>query len=161
MRVLALDQASRTSGYSIYEDGKLIQYGKFTFTDTDFGIRLNKIRNKIKTLISDFAIEAIIYEDIQLQESANNNVDTFKKLASVHAIISELAVDLAIPAQSVYSTTWKSGVGVKGANRTAQKKAAQDWVENKFNIRPTEDECDAICIGWYYFNPKPIKTGAW
>ena len=161
MRILALDQASRTSGFSIYEDGKLIQYGKFTFTDTDFGTRLNKIRNKIKTLISDFIIDTIIYEDIQLQESANNNVDTFKKLSEVYGIISELAVELKIPAQSVYSTSWKSGVGVKGQNRAAQKKAAQDWVENKFGIRPTEDECDAICIGWYHFNPKPIKTSAW
>lgn len=161
MRILALDQASRTSGFSIYEDGKLIQYGKFTFTDTDFGIRLNKIRNKIKTLISNFNIDTIIYEDIQLQESANNNVDTFKKLAEVYGIISELAVELKIPAQSVYSTSWKSGVGVKGQNRAAQKKAAQDWVKNKFGIRPTEDECDAICIGWYHFNSKQIKTSAW
>lgn len=161
MKILALDQASRTTGFSIYEDGKLIQYGKFTFTDTDFAIRLNKIRNKLKSIISENKIEAILFEDIQLQDSANNNVDTFKKLASVHAIVSELAVDMKIPASAVYSTVWKSGVGVKGPNRAAQKKAAQDWVENKFNIRPTEDECDAICIGWYYFNPKPIKTGAW
>lgn len=161
MRLLALDQATRTTGYSIYEDGKLIQHGKFTFIDTDFGVRLNKIRNKLKTLVSDFEINAIAFEDIQLQESANNNVDTFKKLASVHGLVSELAVDLKLPSQCFYSTVWKSGVGVKGPNRAAQKKAAQDWVENKFNIRPTEDECDAICIGWYYFNPKPVKTGAW
>jgi hypothetical protein len=49
-------------------------------------------------LISDFNIDTIIYEDIQLQESANNNVDTFKKLAEVYGIISELAAELKIPA---------------------------------------------------------------
>ena len=161
MKILALDQSSRITGYSIYEDGKLIQYGKFTLTDTNFGLRLNKIRNKISSLISSFAIDELIYEDIQLQETANNNVDTFKKLAQVYGVITELATELKIPAQSVYSTVWKSSIGIKGQNRTAQKKAAQDWVEKKYNVRPTEDECDAICIGYYYFNPKPVKTSAW
>lgn len=161
MRILALDQSSRTTGYSIYEDGQMIQYGKFTYTDTNFGVRLNKIRKKISSLISNFSINELIYEDIQLQESANNNVETFKKLAQVYGVITELATELNIPAQSVYSTVWKSGVGVKGKNREAQKKAAQDWVQTNYNVRPTEDESDAICIGYYYFHPKAIKTSAW
>jgi hypothetical protein len=35
--LLALDQASRTSGWAIYKDGKLSDYGKFTFEDEDMG----------------------------------------------------------------------------------------------------------------------------
>ena len=53
MRLLALDQASRTSGYAIFEDDKLIDFGTFTYDDTDIGVRLHKIRNKVDSLICD------------------------------------------------------------------------------------------------------------
>ena len=43
--LLALDQASKTTGWAVYKDGKLSEYGKFTFEDEDFGKRLHKIRN--------------------------------------------------------------------------------------------------------------------
>ena len=55
MKMLALDQASRTSGFAIFEDNKLIKYGKFTFEDSDFGVRLMKIRNKVQSLIEEFS----------------------------------------------------------------------------------------------------------
>lgn len=48
MRLLALDQATRTTGYSIFIDGKLQEVDHFNATDNDFGKRLVFIRNKIK-----------------------------------------------------------------------------------------------------------------
>ena len=48
--LLALDQSSRTSGYAIFKDQELIHYGHFTFDDADMGVRLNKIKKKIKSL---------------------------------------------------------------------------------------------------------------
>ena len=65
-RLLALDQSSRTSGYAIFEDGKLLTYGKFTYDDADFGVRLEKIRNKVENLIHDYQIKEVVFEDIQL-----------------------------------------------------------------------------------------------
>jgi hypothetical protein len=47
MVILALDQASRTSGWAVYVDNKLFKYGKFTYEDVDFGERLVKIRQAI------------------------------------------------------------------------------------------------------------------
>jgi hypothetical protein len=54
MRVLAFDQASRTSGYSVFDDEKLVAHGKFTYDDCDFGIRLLNIRNKVISLINTY-----------------------------------------------------------------------------------------------------------
>ena len=149
MKKLALDQASRITGWSIFEDGKLLTYGKFAYDDTDFGQRLYNIRNKVKSLIIDNNIDKLVFEDIQLQNSIGNNVDTYKKLAEVFGVIQELATELQIPNESIYSTVWKAGLGLKGKDRTAQKKAAQDWVINKYNLKPSQDEADAICIGQY------------
>lgn len=147
MKILAFDQSSRTSGFAVFEDGNLIDYGKFTYEDSDFGIRLMNIRNKIISLIKKYQPDQIAFEDIQLQNNVVNNVDTFKKLAEVFGIVYELATELGIPHLIVLSSTWKSSLSIKGRDRAAQKRSAQEWVKNKYNITPTQDECDAICIG--------------
>ena len=149
MRLLALDQASRTSGYSIFEDGKLIHHGKFTFTDTDFGVRLFKIRNQVESIIQEYKIDEVIFEDIQLQNNRVNNVETFKKLAEVYGVIDELLTELKLPHDAVISTVWKSALGIKGKDSEAQKAAAAAWAQKTFNVKATQDEYDAICIGAY------------
>jgi hypothetical protein len=59
-----------------------------------------------------------------------------------------------MPRTAVLSTVWKSTLGIKGKDRAAQKKAAQAWVEKTYGVKPTQDECDAICIGAHYVNNK-------
>ena len=157
MKMLALDQASRTSGFAVFEDNKLIKYGKFTFEDSDFGVRLMKIRNKVQSLIEEFSIDKVVFEDIQLQD----NVDTFKKLAEVFGVIFELVTELNIPHEAILSTSWKSTLKIKGAKRPEQKKNAQLWVNENYNIKPTQDECDAICIGVHALRSKPAKVFDW
>lgn len=49
-RLLALDQASRVSGYAVFVDGELEDCGKFEFTD-DIGYRLVEIREEVISLI--------------------------------------------------------------------------------------------------------------
>lgn len=146
-RLLALDQASKTTGYSIWENGKLVKHGKFTFDDAIIGERLYKIREKVKSLIDENDINEIIFEDIQLQNNVVNNVQTFKVLAEVFGVIYELAVELKIPNTAVLSGTWKSTLGIKGKTRPEQKRNAQAYVQNTYGIKCTQDEADAICIG--------------
>ena len=154
MRVLALDQASRTSGWAVFDDGKLVTYGKFTADQADVGDRLHFIRMRVSWLIDDYDIDEVVFEDIQLQGNVANNVATFKALAEVFGVLYELFVMLKLPRTAVLSTVWKSTLGIKGKDRPAQKKAAQAWVESTYGVKPTQDECDAICIGAHYVNNK-------
>ena len=154
MRVLALDQASRTSGWAVFDDGKLVTYGKFTADQADVGDRLHFIRMRVSWLIDDYDIDEVVFEDIQLQGNVANNVATFKALAEVFGVLYELFVTLKMPRTAVLSTVWKSTLGIKGKDRPAQKKAAQAWVESTYGVKPTQDECDAICIGAHYVNNK-------
>lgn len=154
MRILALDQASRISGWAIFDDGELYNYGKFSATQTDVGDRLHYIRKEVINLINKFDIDEVVFEDIQLQGNVTNNVQTFKALAEVFGVLYELFVEIKMPRTAVLSTVWKSTLGIKGKDRTAQKKAAQEWVEKNYGVKPTQDECDAICIGAHYINNK-------
>lgn len=145
MRILAFDQASRTSGYAVFDDDKLVDYGKFTFEDVDFGMRLLRIRERVDKLIEKYQPNKVYFEDIQLQD----NVETFKKLAEVFGVIDELLTEKDISHEAILSVTWKSALNIKGKLRADQKRNAQEWVINTYNIKPTQDECDAICIGKY------------
>ena len=64
MKILALDQSSRVSGYAIFDGDNLIESGKFTVDDADIGVRLLKIRNKVKDLIKNNNIDLVAFEDI-------------------------------------------------------------------------------------------------
>lgn len=150
--LLALDQASITTGYAIFKDGKYSSHGKFSFDDHDIGMRLVKIRNKVLELIRENDITEIAFEDIQYQERVINNVQTFKTLAEVYGVIQETLAELGLKYTIVSSSTWKSTLGIKGANRPEQKRNAQQYVINTYNIKPTQDECDAICIGTHMSN---------
>lgn len=149
MIILAFDQATRTSGYSVYEDQKLIAHGTFTFTDSNLGMRLWKIRQKVEELYNKYLPDKIVYEDIQLQQGAVNNVVTFKSLAEVFGIIFEYATELGVDNESILAGVWRKGLGVAGNRRDIQKANAQKWVFDNCGIRVVEDEADAICIGAY------------
>lgn len=150
--LLALDQATRVSGYAIFnEEGKLLKYGKIVMADSDdIGKRLNKTRQSVEQLLVEWNIGEVVMEDIQLQE----NVQTFKALAEVFGVLYELFISKGLPVEAVLASSWKSTLGVKGKDRAAQKRNAQQWVVDNYSIKPTQDECDAICIGEHYLRTK-------
>ena len=150
MRLLALDQATRVTGWAIYEDGKLIQHGKIEEESDILAERLVGLRQKLIELIQEYEITEVAMEDIQEQ----NNIQTFKSLAEVYGVLEELFKEIHIPYQTVYASSWKSTCGVRGRSRPEQKRNAQTFVANTFNIKPTQDECDAICIGFHCVNEK-------
>ena len=155
-----MDQASRVTGWAVFDDGELYNYGKFSATQTDVGDRLHFIRKEVIGLIEKFDIDEVVFEDIQLQNNVVNNVATFKALAEVFGVLHELFVEMKMPRTAVLSTVWKSSLGIKGKDRPAQKKAAQDWVVKTYNVKATQDECDAICIGAHYTKNK-IEVFDW
>lgn len=149
MNVLALDQASRTSGYAIFHEDQLIASGTFTYDDDNFALRLLKIRNKVISLIHEYCITQVLLEDIQLQ-GQTNNVDTYRKLAEVIGVLEELLCEIKVPYEIVHSQTWKSTLDIKGRDRATQKRNAQAFVAATYGKKVSQDESDAICIGTHY-----------
>lgn len=147
-RTLALDQASRTTGWAIYDNKTLIASGHFS-------IPANKImQDRLKSfvihlidLIDKYHPEKIYYEGIQYQ----SNIETYKKLAYIQAMI--IYFSNSIPITELSPSHWRSVIkdhyGIKfGRSRAEQKQKAQEFVEEHFNKKVTEDEADAICLGY-------------
>ena len=147
--ILALDQASRTSGWSVFKNEQLIASGTFTYDDDNFSLRLVKIRNKVISLIQEHEINKVLLEDIQLQ-GQTNNVTTYKALAEVMGVLEELCCELKIPHEIVHSQTWKSALDIKGRDRATQKRNAQAFVAATYGKKVSQDESDSICLGTAY-----------
>lgn len=149
MRTLALDQSSRITGWAIFEDGVLLEYGKFTYDMPDLGVRLHKIKTSIQEIVEANNIDKLYLEDVQYQENVINNVQTFKTLAEVLGVLYEYGIAAGLEPEIVLAGTWKKHLGIKGAKRADQKRNAQNYVIEHYQVKPTQDECDAICIGTY------------
>ena len=89
-------------------------------------------------------------------------VTTYKILAEVFGITEELLYELHIPYVIVTSQTWKSKLKIKGKQRTEQKRNAQSWVIENYNVKCTQDEADAICLGASTFiEEKKLAYHSW
>ena len=71
--LLALDQSSHVTGYAVFLDGKPHIISHFEAPGEDLGDRLEWIRNKIISLIKEYNIDEVVFEDIQLQD-VNGNI---------------------------------------------------------------------------------------
>lgn len=146
MKLLALDQSSRCSGWAIFDDEELIDSGTFTLKSDDIGERLVDYKKHVEKLICDNDIEEVAFEDIQMQNQINN-VQTFKVLAEIFGVTQEYLVEQGHSYHVVSSNTWKSQLNIKGKQRAEQKKNAQAYVLEHYNKKVSQDESDAICIG--------------
>ena len=148
-KLLALDQSSRINGVAIFEDGELKKYNKIDLGNYDLPTRLVLLREQVKNLLVEENITEAAIEDIQMQNNVINNVETYRTLAEVRGVLEELFQEMKIPYSIVLAGTWKSKLGIRGRDRTEQKRAAQEYIGNKYQIKPIQDICDAICIGDY------------
>ena len=148
MVILALDQATQTSGWSVWVNGNLTDFGKFTFDDADIHKRIHKVCAQIEILILQHHPDKVVLEDIQMQV---NNVSTFQKLAWLQGAIIESCWKINMPVELSRPSEWRAACNLlKGQDkhRENQKKIAQQWVMNQFGKKCTQDEADAICIGY-------------
>ena len=162
MYSLCLDQALQTTGWAIYKDSTLIDFGHFTIpVSGDIEHRLGLFYNKITELYEKYKFTKIYYEDIQNQ---SNNL-TYKGLAQVQAIVMLWCDFHNIPGEVLAPSHWRSILKDKhkinfGRARADQKKAAKEFVKEFFDKEATEDECDAICLGLAAIQEKKEKKSA-
>ena len=143
--ILCLDQATHTTGYSVWQESKMIAQGKFSYEDTNLPERLHKIKLHVLKLIKQYNIKKLYLEDIQQQEKAG--VTTYKVLAELIGILQDLAFENQLDCELIPSSVWKSACGIKGRARAEQKANAQKHVQVTYGLKVTQDEADAICIG--------------
>lgn len=148
-RILALDQASITSGWSIFDNDKLVSYGQWTSEGTHSTERIGQTKYWVASMVSKWKPDLIVFEDIQLQKFGNGGeaVLTYKKLAHLQGVLKNFAFENGIPYKVVAPATWRSLSEIKGKTRTEKKKNAQLKVKNLYDVNVSQDMADSILIG--------------
>ena len=69
MRTFALDQATHKTGWSVFDDGKLVTFGVFEVTDGDEIERFHKVKEWFISMVAAWKPDIVGIEGIQYQET--------------------------------------------------------------------------------------------
>lgn len=163
-RILALDAATGTTGYAIYDNKILVGFGTYktsaTLPSTE---RIHQVKKWLVAAIEEWEPDFIGLENIQLQSYGPNpsqmQVKTFQTLANLQGVLLDVAFEKCIDSDLVRPSEWRSYCAINSGDqhRDSKKKQAQAKVKIWYGIDCSEDEADAICIG-KYFSQKLKKT---
>ena len=155
--VLALDQSTTATGWSLFKDEKLIDYGVFK-PNGDRNKRINDMRSWLEHKVEEISLDAslelvLVLEDIQMQR----NVETYKSLAQLQGVLINLGYIMEKKGKInrtviYYSSEWKKTCGIKGRLSAEQKANAQQHIVDKYKVKVTQDTCDAICLGEHHIH---------
>lgn len=148
MRILAFDQASAVTGWALFVDGALTRYGK---------IDLRKVKDKTERhkqmniatidLLTEVQPDYVVIEDVYVGVNAQSiiTITRYQGLIMGHCNCNDIPVELMLP------TSWRKLLRFTQGGKTVRsdlKKQAQDYVQQHFDLKATQDEADAICIGY-------------
>ena len=152
-RVIALDQATKITGYAVFDGLELIKYGVFEVTLDDEIARDNVMKMWLINMIENWQPDLIGIEGIQFQTTVNGHhsmgVTTFETLARLQGILMETCFEKKIKYQICPTNTWRAHCGVKGKTRADKKMSTRHLIKDWYDINVSEDEADAIGIGKY------------
>lgn len=147
MKILSLDQSTRITGFSVFEDGKYLKSGVIDLhkvTDTDE--RSKQMAVEICKLIEDTEPDCTIIEEVQQQ----SNVSTVIKLARIQGVAigfcaaHDIELHILAPSQWRAALHYKQGPKVR---REELKQQSRDFVKKVLGLSiKSEDENEATAI---------------
>jgi len=155
MRLLALDQATIKTGYALFEDSQLKHHGVLNLEklansiEHNTAMRLVQMAMEIDKLIHAHKPDAIVIEDVAMLRDAHALI-MLARIQGAVILSWALAQINDIPITIRAPSTWRTILGFEKGKRPALKRQAKEYVLQHFQIKATEDEADAICIGVSY-----------
>lgn len=155
MKLLALDMSTKSTGYCIFEDKKIVGYGCLTAGGSDPYARIFKIKEQIKDIYERYLPDEVTIEEI-IPADVGHKQDVFKTLMYLQAVVVLYfyIVNKYFPITFQVASHWRSNVGIQTgrySHRQELKEASIQVVKNKYGIDVNDDTADAICLGISYY----------
>lgn len=156
IRVLALDDATDTTGWALFDDEELVGYGAIRMGHDNAIARIAALRQWLLSALDLWKPDKVAIEDIQLQTYYNQkskkmegNVKLYKTLAHLQGVLLTTLWEQKIDNVVVHVSTWRSHCGITARSRDDQKRAAQLKVSEWYTLNLSHDVAEAICMGKY------------
>lgn len=153
MIILGLDLSSKSSGYSVFDDGKLIDYGCITSGSNNLYKRIDVMVDGVKEVLDKYQINHVYIEDV-FPEDVHNNRNVFDALKYLQGFILHLLNDYNLPHTFFVASEWRAACGIhtgRGIKRESLKPKDIAFVKEKFGIDVNDDVADSICVGYASF----------
>ena len=166
-RIMGADCSTKSFAYSVFDDGKLVQWGEIFFDGKNVFERIIDAHKKITALKDELNIETLY---IEAAIYVNNKSTVVSMAYAVGAISTALEVSDIV---QVTPLEWQSYIGNKvlnkaekdaikkanpgksstwytNANREHRKDRTRQWVKSEFGLEIESDNvCDAIGLGYF------------
>ena len=147
MKVIAFDQSTRVTGFSIFVDGQYFRSGVINLAKIkDTEERSREMGIAICKEISLNQPDVVIIEDIQNQ----SNISTVILLARLQGVILGYCAAHNIRCEIIGPSRWRATLHfVQGpkVKREELKQQGIDYVKNHLGFDDfTEDQCEACCL---------------
>ena len=154
MKIMSIDASTKSSGFAVFNDTELIDYGCITASSTDLIKRIQKIVKGIQEVLQKYNINKIILEEVR-PENGLQNIQTHRALLWLQAGIAFMVHDNfpKVQIEYVYPSEWRAACGIKtgrGVRRESLKVADINFVKEKYGISVNDDIADSIGIGCAY-----------
>lgn len=148
MVVLGLDQATKVTGWSIFENRKLIAYNKIAISDKyKAEKRMEMMTEEIRKIILQYNPDKVYFE----QTFSKGSPRGFRTLCQLQGFLMwELRLH-KIPYAIVEESAWAKNISCCYGEREERKNNVLAKIEKMFNIKldSNNDISDAIAIGYY------------
>lgn len=144
MKILSLDLSSKSSGYAILNNGKIIDYGTITSNDPYFVNRGHYMAEFVRLLFSKYgSFDIVVIEELKVIK----NQRTLAILGIVQGMVIRECFNSQV--EFVMPTVWRKPYGLNGKREEAKKKAIQLCRDKGLDVS-TDDEAEAIILGKYF-----------
>lgn len=168
---MGVDASTHSIAYTIFDDGKLREYGEVTFDGSTVYERIYNAKRIVKSLNERFEVDFIAIEAAVMVRSAATGL----KMAYIFGAIMGELLETGAEIIEVHPITWQSFIGntnmtkaqkeaVKKANpgksdtwikaeiRNIRKRKTMDFVKTIGVITESDNVADSAGIAWYAIN---------
>lgn len=147
MRVLAFDQSTKVTGYSLFVDGQYVDSGVIDLSkDKNTVERSKQMGLAICEQIEGKKPDVVIIEEVAMQ----SNAQTLKFLARIQGVAIGFCAAHNIPLHILEPSKWRSALDFKqgrAVKREELKAQSLDYIKERFGFKNfSEDRCESICI---------------
>ena len=144
MKILSLDLSTKSSGFAVFEDEVVVDYGVIKNTDKDILVRGNYMAEFVRLLCEKYGkFDLVGIEELKVL----SNQSTLVKLAQVQGMVLRELKDQVV--KFVMPTVWRKGFELNGKRAEAKAKAIKLCNELGYEVE-CDDDAEAILLGIYF-----------
>ena len=148
--LLTIDASTKSSGWAIFENTQLTNYGVITATSSNLYKRIDKMTIEIDKLVEQYQLTDVVIEEVLPADVRNNN-NVFKALIYLQGFICHTLDKHKIIPIFIVASHWRKICGIKTGSsikRESLKPKDIAFVKKEYGIDVNDDIADAICIGY-------------